>query len=83
MIRPSSKCKVVCRLLTVPCHDVDVFVFRGVFAHALDKKIDIRLDDTFLSSQGLVAESMGEVTSHSRMTCFICYENRIDAVDGL
>jgi hypothetical protein len=66
---------MVSKLLTVPCHDVHIFVFSGVFAYTLDEKIHVRLNDTLLSSQGFVTESMGEVTSHSRMPRFICYEN--------
>ena len=76
MISPNAKYTMMHRLLTVPGHYIHVFALSGVFAHAMNEKIDIRLNETLLSSQGFVAESMREVASHSRMSCFIGYENR-------
>jgi hypothetical protein len=69
-------------LLTVPCPEINFFIFSSVFAQTLDEKIDIGLDETFLCSQSLFAESVGEATSHSRMTFFVRHEKRTGTVYG-
>jgi len=58
MVSLSSKDKALRGSRTVPCPDIDIRVFGSVFAQALYQKINVRLYETFLSSQSLVAESV-------------------------